>query len=164
MSSCTQTVPTRKMAVRELAGSSTSMAPLYAPAELSDTFTPRVPRRPTTMGPQHSSIRLPSLVGITREPRPHLRSPPPPSLRPLLDLPRAALSLVLANITGHGDFAQYHERFGHDDAEAQCQCGRDKAPGHSSQQKTATRLLEGGGSSPVAHLKKKKEIEIWQGR
>jgi len=30
-------------------------------------------------------------------------SPSPPSLRPLLDLPRAALGLLLANITGHGD-------------------------------------------------------------
>ena len=82
------------------------------------------------MGPQHPDIRLPSLVGSTREPRPHLRPPPSPSLRPLLDLPRAALGLVLANITGHGDFSQYHVRFGNDDTEAQCQCSRDKAPGY----------------------------------
>jgi len=54
----------------------------------------------------------------------------PPFLRPLLGLLRAVLGLVLANVTGHDDFAQYHERFGHDDAETQCQCGRDKALVH----------------------------------
>ncbi|RAL63267.1 hypothetical protein DID88_004344 [Monilinia fructigena] len=32
--------------------------------------------------------------------------------------------------TAHGDFAQYHRRFGHTEAELTCLCGFEKAPDH----------------------------------
>jgi len=47
-----------------------------------------------------------------------------------LSLPRATLGRLLAARTGHGDFAQYHERFGHDDAKLECSCGNLKTPHH----------------------------------
>ncbi|KAJ3498163.1 hypothetical protein NLG97_g1340 [Lecanicillium saksenae] len=50
----------------------------------------------------------------------------PPELR----LPRAALHHLLAARSHHGDFADYHERFHHDDARLTCSCGRRKSPSH----------------------------------
>ncbi|ODM18340.1 hypothetical protein SI65_06211 [Aspergillus cristatus] len=47
-----------------------------------------------------------------------------------LSLPRATLGRLLAARSGHGDFAQYHERFGHEDAKLECSCGRPKTPHH----------------------------------
>src|SRR5699024_2428593 len=47
-----------------------------------------------------------------------------------LALPRATLGRLLAARTGHGDFAQYHERFGHEDAKMECSCGGPKSPHH----------------------------------
>ena len=55
---------------------------------------------------------------------------PPARLLPPPALPRPALAALLANISGHGDFAAYHRRFGHDEARLECRCGQDKAPGH----------------------------------
>ncbi|ODM15661.1 hypothetical protein SI65_08895 [Aspergillus cristatus] len=49
---------------------------------------------------------------------------------PELFLPRAALGSLLAARSGHGDFAEYHERFKHDDALLTCSCGRRKEPSH----------------------------------
>lgn len=49
---------------------------------------------------------------------------------PELALPRGSLGRLLAARSGHGDFAQYHERFGHKDANLQCSCGQRKAPQH----------------------------------
>ena len=49
---------------------------------------------------------------------------------PELHLPRAALGRLLAARSGHGDFAEYHERFKHDDALLTCSCGRRKEPSH----------------------------------
>src|SRR5699024_8741070 len=49
---------------------------------------------------------------------------------PELFLPRAALGCLLAARSGHGDFAEYHERFKHDDALLTCSCGRRKEPFH----------------------------------
>ncbi|ODM20665.1 hypothetical protein SI65_03718 [Aspergillus cristatus] len=49
---------------------------------------------------------------------------------PELQLPRAALGRLLAARSGHGDFAEYHERFKHDDALLTCSCGRRKEPSH----------------------------------
>ncbi|RAL62915.1 hypothetical protein DID88_004756 [Monilinia fructigena] len=46
----------------------------------------------------------------------------PPELR----LPRTLLHRLLAARTAHGDFAQYHRRFGHTDAELNCLCGYAK--------------------------------------
>lgn len=50
----------------------------------------------------------------------------PPELR----LPRTVLHRLLATRTAHGDFAQYHRRFGHTEAELTCLCGFEKAPDH----------------------------------
>lgn len=47
-----------------------------------------------------------------------------------LSLPRATLGRLLAARTGHGDFAQYHERFKHEDAKLECSCGGLKTPHH----------------------------------
>ena len=47
-----------------------------------------------------------------------------------LHLRRALLGRLLAARTGHGDFADYHERFQHDDAYLFCRCGARKAPLH----------------------------------
>lgn len=46
-------------------------------------------------------------------------------------LSRPLLSRFLAMRHGHGDFAAYHRRFGHQDASLEChRCGRDKTPDH----------------------------------
>lgn len=49
---------------------------------------------------------------------------------PELTLQRRQLGYLLAARTHHGDFADYHERFKHDDAELNCPCGRRKSPTH----------------------------------
>jgi len=49
---------------------------------------------------------------------------------PELDLPRFTLGKLYACRTGHGDFAVYHRRLGHEGAATVCHCGRDKAPEH----------------------------------
>jgi len=59
--------------------------------------------------------------------RPNLPSPRP---SPDLHLPRRVLGYLLASRTGHGDFAPYHERFGHQDASLLCRCGARKTPEH----------------------------------
>src|SRR5947208_15535356 len=47
-------------------------------------------------------------------------SPPTPSPPP--DIPRSTLARVLAARSGHGDFAQYHDRFNPDNAKRPHQC------------------------------------------
>ncbi|EED23156.1 conserved hypothetical protein [Talaromyces stipitatus ATCC 10500] len=47
-----------------------------------------------------------------------------------LQLNRLNLGHIIAARTGHGDFADYHERFNHDDAHLLCRCGARKAPLH----------------------------------
>ncbi|XP_077661359.1 uncharacterized protein AFUA_7G08210 [Aspergillus fumigatus Af293] len=47
-----------------------------------------------------------------------------------LRLPRHLLGRILAARTGHGDFADYHERFNHEDAHLHCRCGARKSPVH----------------------------------
>lgn len=49
---------------------------------------------------------------------------------PELDLPRPVLHHLFAARNHHGDFADYHERFGHDDAKLTCSCGWRKSPTH----------------------------------
>jgi ribonuclease HI len=49
---------------------------------------------------------------------------------PELALSRPLLHHLLAARTHHGDFADYHERFNHDDARLTCSCGRRKEPKH----------------------------------
>lgn len=48
---------------------------------------------------------------------------------PELHLPRTILHRLLAERSGHGDFTEYHERFGHD-ARPQCKCGKPRTQGH----------------------------------
>lgn len=45
-------------------------------------------------------------------------------------IPRYHLRYLLAARTGHGDFAEYHERFDHEDASLYCTCGRRKSQFH----------------------------------
>ena len=44
---------------------------------------------------------------------------------------RLTLGKLYASRSGHGDFAEYHRRLDHGDAETSCQCGRQKAPDRS---------------------------------
>ena len=47
-----------------------------------------------------------------------------------LDLPRATLARLLSIRSMHGDFAWYHRKFRHEEANLTCSCGRDKTPEH----------------------------------
>jgi hypothetical protein len=47
-----------------------------------------------------------------------------------LTLTRRVLAKLLAIRTRHGDFAWYHRKYRHDDAELLCPCGKDKSPDH----------------------------------
>lgn len=47
-----------------------------------------------------------------------------------LSITRSTLAHILAARTAHGDFADYHVRFHHDDAYLNCRCGHRKAPLH----------------------------------
>jgi ribonuclease HI len=61
---------------------------------------------------------------------------------PELALPRYTLGKLYAARSGHGDFADYHERFNHEDAEIHCSCNRRKTPEHfffCKKSKNATR-------------------------
>lgn len=68
---------------------------------------------------------------LTHHPRTYslleLRADGPP---PELSLSRFALGHLLAIRSGHGDFADYHQRFQHDDAVLRCTCGSFKTPLH----------------------------------
>ena len=57
-----------------------------------------------------------------------LRHPTPPGRLEVLTRPQ--LQRFLAIRTGHGDFAWYHRRYKHDEAELRCGCGRPKTPDH----------------------------------
>lgn len=47
-----------------------------------------------------------------------------------LKLPRRCLGRLLAARSGHGDFAEYHDRYSHTDANRLCTCGKPKSPVH----------------------------------
>ncbi|EED15789.1 conserved hypothetical protein [Talaromyces stipitatus ATCC 10500] len=47
-----------------------------------------------------------------------------------LKLPHPLLGRILAARSKHGDFADYHERFNHQDAHLSCRCGTRKSPIH----------------------------------
>lgn len=49
---------------------------------------------------------------------------------PELNLPRRLLYHLLAARTGHGDFAAYHRRLTHLDANLECVCGQETTPTH----------------------------------
>ncbi|KDN63501.1 hypothetical protein CSUB01_12226 [Colletotrichum sublineola] len=48
----------------------------------------------------------------------------------LVTLNRKELHWLIAARTGHGDFAGYHDRFNHPDANRKCSCGKLKTPRH----------------------------------
>ncbi|EJP63491.1 reverse transcriptase [Beauveria bassiana ARSEF 2860] len=60
---------------------------------------------------------------------------------PELTLQRRQLGYLLAARTHHGDFADYHERFNHEDAELNYPCGRRKSPTHLFYYKRIPRSL-----------------------
>lgn len=49
---------------------------------------------------------------------------------PELNLPRRLLHALIASRTGHGNFAEYHRRFHHEDANLECACGKETNPTH----------------------------------
>ena len=49
---------------------------------------------------------------------------------PELALPRNLYHHLLAARSGHGDFAAYHRRFNHEDADLHCICGQETSPTH----------------------------------
>ena len=49
---------------------------------------------------------------------------------PELSLSRNLLHLLLAARSGHGDYAAYHLRFNHEDANLYCVCGQEKSLTH----------------------------------
>ena len=49
---------------------------------------------------------------------------------PELTLSRRLLHRLIAARTGHGDFAAYHRRLKHVDAELECVCGQETTPTH----------------------------------
>lgn len=49
---------------------------------------------------------------------------------PELALPRPTLHRLIAERCGHGDFVEYHNRFGHPKPELRCRCGMPKSNGH----------------------------------
>lgn len=49
---------------------------------------------------------------------------------PELSLPRHLLHKLIASRTGHGDFAEYHRRFHHNEANLECSCGHETSPTH----------------------------------
>jgi ribonuclease HI len=56
--------------------------------------------------------------------------PPTPKTPPWLKMLRPTLARLLAARSGHGDFAAYHERWAHEDAQMMCACGARTAPDH----------------------------------
>lgn len=68
---------------------------------------------------------------------------------PELALPRRLLHKLIAARTGHGDFAAYHRRFHHSDANLECTCGLETSPTHfirCRQYATQVRRLRKGAS------------------
>ena len=49
---------------------------------------------------------------------------------PEMNLNREVLGLLIAARTGHGRFADYHERFGHKEADVYCRCGQKRSRLH----------------------------------
>ncbi|KAI1005671.1 hypothetical protein K3495_g2547 [Podosphaera aphanis] len=56
---------------------------------------------------------------------------------PELALPRWAYHRLIAARTGHGDIKAYHKRFGHENMDCKCICGRERRPWHSTECRTA---------------------------
>jgi hypothetical protein len=71
-----------------------------------------------------------------------------------LSLPRATLGHILASRSGHGDFADYHERFNHNDAHLLCRCGARKAPIHFFFYRIAKRRMRRPPGPPITTVPK----------
>lgn len=68
---------------------------------------------------------------------------------PELPLSRRLLHHLIAARTGHGDFAAYHRRFNHDDANLECECGLETSSNHFIRCRiyaTTTRKLRNGST------------------
>jgi hypothetical protein len=65
-----------------------------------------------------------------------------PRKPPDLHLPRYTLGKLYASRIGHGDFAAYHRRFNHEDAELHCSCGREKSAEHFYFCRTGRRAMK----------------------
>ena len=59
-----------------------------------------------------------------------LQIPFPARAPPELALPRPVLGYLIQCRTGHGDFSDYHQRFGHNSADVHCSCGQEKSVVH----------------------------------
>lgn len=53
-----------------------------------------------------------------------------PRRPPELALPRPTLHRLIAERSGHGDFVEYHDRFGHPKPNLRCRCGMPRRAGH----------------------------------
>ena len=49
---------------------------------------------------------------------------------PEINLNREVLGWLIAAKTGHGHFADYHDRFGHEKVDVQCKCGQRRSRLH----------------------------------
>ena len=49
---------------------------------------------------------------------------------PEMSLNREVLGWLIAARTGHGHFADYHERFGHEEVDVHCRCGQKRSRLH----------------------------------
>ncbi len=49
---------------------------------------------------------------------------------PELNLNRKVLGWLIIDRTGHGHFADYHERFSHEEADLRCRCGQKRSQLH----------------------------------
>ena len=85
-----------------------------------------------------------------------------------LQLIRPLLGRILAACTGHGDFADYHERFNHEDAHLLCRCGARKAPLHFFFCRLAKRRSRRPPGAPITTIpsllgsaKGAKELAAW---
>ena len=98
------------------------------PSELDAPHTMRSLKKLVKSKADNSS---PSLWKLVAPASYHNRGPTTTPRSPgELNLPRHLLGRILASRTGRGDFADYHERFHHEDAHLLCRCGKRKAPLH----------------------------------
>ena len=86
----------------------------------------------------------------------HIRCP-----KELDVLTRPALHRYLAIRTGHGDFAWYHRRFGHPDANLKCSCGRDKDPEHLVRCGKTLATFDRWPCRPIRRPRSEKEARLY---
>ncbi|KAI1000547.1 hypothetical protein K3495_g7648 [Podosphaera aphanis] len=67
-------------------------------------------------------------------------------LPPELLLPRRCLGKLLAARSEYSDFADYHRRFNHNEAELYCSCGQEKSPEHLFSADTPDEIIDNPGT------------------